>query len=181
VSTATDARVYLRPPSPDDEGEFLAAMRSSTELHRPWLYPPCQPLDFLAFLERAARPSSSFQLVCRVDDRAITGFINISEIVRGSFQSAYVGYGGVARFAGQGLLTEGMRLVLAHAFGPLELHRLEANIQPGNAASIALARRSGFELEGFSRRYLKVGGDWRDHQRWAVRAETWREASAAGG
>jgi ribosomal-protein-alanine N-acetyltransferase len=172
--------VYLRPPLPDDEDEFLAAMRSSTALHRPWLYPPSAPLDYLAFLERAARPSSSFQLVCRLDDNAIAGFINISEIVRGSFQSAYVGYGGVARFAGQGHLTAGMRLVLEHAFGPLELHRLEANIQPGNMASIALARRSGFELEGFSRRYLKVGGEWRDHERWAIRAETWRAARENG-
>ncbi|MEO9174630.1 MAG: GNAT family protein [Gaiellales bacterium] len=181
MSTTTHARVYLRPPVPDDEDEFLAAMRSSTALHRPWLYPPCEPLDFLSFLERAARPTSSFQLVCRLDDCAIAGFININEMIHGNFQSAFVGYGGVARFAGQGHLTEGMRLVLAHAFGPLGLHRLEANIQPGNTASIALARRSGFELEGFSRRYLKIGGEWRDHERWAIRTETWRAASATAG
>jgi ribosomal-protein-alanine N-acetyltransferase len=71
-------------------------------------------------------------------------------------------------------MTEGMRAVLAQAFGPLKLHRLEANIQPGNVASIALARRCGFACEGFSPRYLKVAGRWRDHERWAIHAEAWR-------
>ena len=71
-------------------------------------------------------------------------------------------------------MTEALQLVLREAFTKLGLHRLEANIQPGNTASIALAKRCGFELEGFSPRYLKVGGRWRDHERWAIRAETWR-------
>jgi [ribosomal protein S5]-alanine N-acetyltransferase len=87
----------------------------------------------------------------------------------------------VAEFAGQGYMTEAMRLVLAQAFGPLKLHRLEANIQPGNLASRALAARVGFELEGFSPKYLKVGGVWRDHERWAARAETLRAARAPTG
>jgi ribosomal-protein-alanine N-acetyltransferase len=72
-------------------------------------------------------------------------------------------------------MTEAMRLLLREAFTHIGLHRLEANIQPGNVASIALAKRCGFELEGFSPRYLKVGGRWRDHERWAVRTETWRQ------
>jgi [ribosomal protein S5]-alanine N-acetyltransferase len=80
----------------------------------------------------------------------------------------------VAAYAGQGYMTEAMRLLLREAFSGLDLHRIEANIQPGNKPSIALAKRCGFELEGFSPRYLKVGGRWRDHERWAIRAETWR-------
>ncbi len=56
----------------------------------------------------------------------------------------------------------------------MRLHRVEANIQPGNAPSIALVKRLGFELEGMSPRYLKIGGRWRDHERYALRAETWR-------
>ena len=169
--------MFIRPPSPDDEKAFLGAMRASVELHRPWLYAPLEPLDFLAYLERAARPTSAFHLACLLEDSAIVGFINISEIVRGNMQGAFVGYAAVAAHAGRGYLREAMGLVLAHAFGPLGLHRLEANIQPGNAASIALARSCGFELEGFSPRYLRVGGEWRDHERWAIRAEGWREAS----
>jgi ribosomal-protein-alanine N-acetyltransferase len=70
-------------------------------------------------------------------------------------------------------MTEGVRAVLGRVFGDLGLHRVEANIQPANLRSIALVRRLGFEKEGFSRRYLKVDGDWRDHERWALRAESW--------
>jgi ribosomal-protein-alanine N-acetyltransferase len=71
-------------------------------------------------------------------------------------------------------MTDALKLMLRHAFGKLKLHRLEANIQPGNAASIALVRRAGFVREGFSRKYLKIGGKWRDHERWAIIAEDWQ-------
>jgi [ribosomal protein S5]-alanine N-acetyltransferase len=135
---------------------------------------PETPQNYAAYVARAEDPRHAPFLACRTGDGAIVGFLNISEIVRGAFKSAFVGYGGVREFAGQGYMTEAMRLLLREAFTHLGLHRLEANIQPGNRASIALAKRCGFELEGFSPRYLKVGGRWRDHERWAIRAETWR-------
>ena len=114
-------------------------------------------------------------LARRRDGDALVGYFNIGNIVRGPFQSAFLGYAAFAGQTGQGYMTEALELTLRYAFGALKLHRLEANIQPGNAASIALARRCGFVREGFSERYLKVNGRWRDHERWAIRAEQWRD------
>jgi ribosomal-protein-alanine N-acetyltransferase len=162
-----------------DQDEFIAAMRASRSVHRPWLYMPETPERYVAYLSRVHDPRFEPFLACRSEDGAIVGFLNLSEIVRGGFKNAYLGYGGVAAFAGQGYMTEAMGLLLRTAFTELGLHRLEANIQPGNERSIALAKRCGFELEGFSPRYLKIGGRWRDHERWAIRAETWRRTRSA--
>jgi ribosomal-protein-alanine N-acetyltransferase len=111
---------------------------------------------------------------------AIVGFFNLSQIARGSLQSAYLGYAVGRPFAGQGYMRAGIALVLRHAFVTLRLHRLEANIQPDNKASIALASGAGFRREGFSPRYLKIGGRWRDHERWAILAEDWHKRSVNG-
>ena len=100
--------------------------------------------------------------------------VNVSEIVRGFFQSAYMGYYGMAGMNGRGLMGDAVRLTVTHAFHGLGLHRLEANIQPGNEPSRALAKRLGFRQEGYSPRYLKIDGEWRDHERWAVLADEWR-------
>ena len=102
------------------------------------------------------------------DDDAIVGFFNLSHITRGLLQSAYLGYAADKPYAGNGYMRQGIQLVLRNAFLNLRLHRVEANIQPGNSASIALARGAGFRREGFSPRYLKIGGRWRDHERWAI-------------
>lgn len=150
-------------------------MRASQRFHRPWLTAPTTPEAYDRLLARVPDDRYDPLFVCRREDGAIIGFFNLSEIVRGHFQSAFLSYGGVAAYAGQGYMSEGLRLVLARAFTELRLHRLEANIQPGNTASIALVERAGFVREGSSERYLKIGGRWRDHDHWVIRAEQWRE------
>ncbi len=167
-------RVYIRSPQRADEPEFTSLMRASRGFHRPWASAPTDPDRFRAYLEDNSRPDFEAFLVCRLADDAIVGFFNISQITRGSLQSAYLGYAAGQRFAGQGYMREGIELVLRVAFTQLRLHRLEANIQPGNQASIALAQGAGFKREGFSPRYLKISGRWRDHERWALLAEQWQ-------
>jgi ribosomal-protein-alanine N-acetyltransferase len=166
--------VFLRQPAASDEAELVALTRASRRLHRPWVSPPLDGVSFQGFLARARRPNALVLLACRAEDGAIAGVFHLDEIVRGVLQSAYLSYYVGAPYAGQGYMTAGLRLLLRHAFVALRLHRLEANIQPGNLASIALVERCGFELEGFSPRYLKIRNRWRDHQRWALRVEAWR-------
>jgi [ribosomal protein S5]-alanine N-acetyltransferase len=164
-------RVRMRVLDRADRDEFLALARESRELHRPWTYPPERPDQFDDLFARSRRDDFVCLLACLRTDGAIAGVFTISQIVRGAFQSAYLGYYAHGRYARQGLMREAMEQVLDHAFGPLALHRLEANIQPGNQPSIALARGAGFRLEGFSPRYLLIGGQWRDHERYAITAD----------
>ncbi len=161
-------RVLLRPPAAGDMGAFIAAARASQALHASWVSPPSTPEQFRAWRKRMAAPTHCALLACRRDDGAQVGVFNISNMVMGPFRSAFLGYYAFAGHEGQGLMAEGLRAAVRHAFKALKLHRLEANIQPGNARSIALVQACGFSLEGYSPRYLKVGGRWRDHERWAI-------------
>jgi [ribosomal protein S5]-alanine N-acetyltransferase len=176
-ATITGPRVYLRPPRIDDAGAFLAAVRASRALHGPWTKPPSTKARYdtwvARFAPRGDEPTHAGYLLLRNDDHAVLGVFNFSEIVRGAFMSAYLGYMGFLPHAGQGYMTEGMALALDVAFRKLKLHRVEVNIQPTNARSLALAQRIGFSREGFSRRYVKIAGRWRDHVRYAILAEDW--------
>ena len=163
-------RIVLRHPARADEKEFLAAVRRSERLHRPWVRAPFTSAKYRGYLRHLDEQSHWGFLVCLRDTGAIAGVIDISNAVRGSFQSAYLGYYAFAGCDRQGLMREGLQAVLRYAFRTLKLHRLEANIQPGNIASITLVRTCGFKKEGFSPRYLKVHGRWRDHERWAILA-----------
>jgi len=162
------SRIRLLRLSPVDEAEFIAAARRSRALHAPWVAPAATPATFDAYLARMSQPDQNAFTVRRIDTNALIGVITISNVVMGPFRSAYTGYYAFAPHAGQGYMREGLQAVVRHAFRVMKLHRLEANIQPGNRASIALAKACGFRKEGFSPRYLKIGGRWRDHERWAI-------------
>ena len=174
------ARVRIAPLGADDEAEFVAAARASRHLHAPWT---SAPQDAAAFRERLAylqREGNHAFALRRADTGALVGSVALTNVVRGVFLSGYLGYYAFAGHEGQGLMSEGLRRVVRFAFRELGLHRLEANIQPGNAASIALARSAGFRLEGFSPRYLLIGGQWRDHERYAITADEHAAAKASG-
>lgn len=178
AATIAGINVYLRPPRLSDAAAFHAAVRSSNALHRGWTSAPKTRERYAKFVRRyTARgkaPAQAGFLVFRRHDNALVGVYNFSEIVRGAFQSAYLGYFAFAPLAGKGLMSEGLALALDVAFGKLKLHRVEVNIQPSNARSLALATRLGFTREGYSRRYVKISGRWRDHVRFAMLAEDWR-------
>ena len=164
------SRIYLRHPVFEDQRAFLASVRKSQSLHHPWTTPPSTPVQFRGYVERITQPSDYAFLVCMANGGDFVGVVNLTNIALGLFRSAYLGYYAFAGYERQGLMREGMRAVVRHSFKSLKLHRLEANIQPGNMASIALVKSCGFSREGYSPRYLKINGRWRDHERWAVLA-----------
>jgi ribosomal-protein-alanine N-acetyltransferase len=164
-------RVALRTLAAGDQDEFLAQARASAGLHHPWYSMPTTPEEFRAYLTRYAQPATEGFLVCVLGSGAMAGMITIDSIVRGRFQSASVSYAAFAPAAGKGYMSEGLALALEYAFTELRLHRLEANIQPGNQPSLRLVQRLGFRKEGYAPAMLFIDGAWRDHERWAITRE----------
>ncbi len=175
----TGKTVLIRYPVMADRDEFVRLRQKSKRFHKAWEPTPPKGFDpygseaFTRFQMTANLESVKRFLLCRTEDGAIVGVITLSEIIRGCFQSAYMGYWIGSPFARRGYMTEGLTLALRYAFREMKLHRVEANIQPTNEASIALVQRAGFTREGYSRRYLKIAGQWRDHERWAILKEDW--------
>jgi ribosomal-protein-alanine N-acetyltransferase len=154
-----------------DRAELIRANRDSRAHHLPWVEPFTDDAGFNAWFARSLTGPNVGLVAREIASARIVGIVNISDIVLGAFRSAYLGYYGMAWCAGHGLMTEAVGLAVRYAFDTLGLHRVEANIQPGNTRSIALVRRLGFAREGFSPRYLHIDGDWRDHERWARLAD----------
>ncbi|WP_066370805.1 GNAT family N-acetyltransferase [Herbidospora mongoliensis] len=163
-------RVELSPLTLADEDEFCSLVEASAELHTPWMQLPTTAEDFQVWMRRFADGTNRAYLIRVRETGAAAGAVNINSIIRGRYQGASLGYAAFAPSAGRGYLTEGLTLVLRHAFEDLRLHRLEANIQPANKASLALAQRLGFRYEGMSPDYLFIDGAWRDHERWSITA-----------
>ena len=175
--------MHLRRPSKRDETEYLGLVRASVLFLGPWeprhSGGPASPDRFLSLLRKNRAKHDLKMLVCRNEDGAIAGGMNINNIVQGVFQSASLGYWVGAAHARQGLMTEALQLALRHAFFVLKLHRVEANIMLRNKASLRLVRRAGFRKEGYSPRYLKIAGRWSDHERWALLSDEWKKPTAS--
>ena len=149
--------------------ELLNAIVQSRELHAPWVEPP----DSLeALQEYLNAPEDRYiRFGIRASDGSLGAVINLNAIVRGAFHSAFLGFYALAPHQRTGLVRLGLKMVIEESFSRLELHRLEANIQPDNQRSAALVKSLGFRLEGHSPRHLKIQGSWRDHDRYALTVE----------
>ncbi|MCX4472855.1 GNAT family N-acetyltransferase [Micromonospora sp. NBC_01655] len=167
---STGGLAAIRRPRPSDEAEFVAAARRSRPLHHPWLSAPDTPEAYATYLGWIRRRNHAGYLICDRAGGAIAGYVNISGILLGALRGGYLGYAAFLPYSGTGHASAGIGLVVRHAFDVLGLHRLEANIQPGNEPSRRIARKLGFRLEGYSPDYLFIDGAWRDHERWAITA-----------
>ncbi len=166
--------VTLAPVARSDAAQLIQANINSRFYHAPWAQPFTDMDGFDAWFSDLGSGINVGLVARDTQSGSIVGVTNLSQIFRKGFQNAYLGFYGMAGYARQGLMTEAVRLTVNYAFGELALHRIEANIQPENLASVALVRRAGFRKEGFSPRYLKIGDAWRDHERWALLADDWR-------
>lgn len=121
-------------------------------------------------LRRQARAGASMPFAITVDHE-LAGMVTVGNIVRGAFNSGYVGYWVDERVSGRGVMTTALALAVDHCFGPARLHRIEANVRPENVASRRVVEKLGFTEEAYHRRFLDIDGAYRDHVGYAVLAE----------
>ena len=165
------SEIDLRPVRRADAQDLIDANRASADHHHPWVEPFTDMDGFEAWFGEIATGAKVALIAREPGSGGVVGVVNLNQIFAKGFQNAYLGFYGMTGFEGRGLMTRALKLAIVHAFAEIGLHRLEANVQPDNARSLALVRRVGFRKEGFSPRYLKVGGVWRDHERWAILAD----------
>lgn len=164
------SRCFIAAPTRQMRGEYLDFLIRNEGYHRPWVYHTPDAKYYDHYLKRLKRGVTRGCFIFDIKTKKLVGVININNILMGPMRMASLGYYGDQAFAGTGYMSEGMRLVLDYSFVTLGLHRLEANIQPENIASRRLVQRLGFRKEGFSPKYLQIGGKWCDHERWAILA-----------
>jgi ribosomal-protein-alanine N-acetyltransferase len=168
---AVQTAVRLRPLHANDETAFMQGLRDSRELLKPWVQVPLSRKAFQKYVLEMNTADDRAWAVLRSDTRELAGVVELRDIFYGDFKNAYLIYYAFQPHLRQGLMSQAVQLAIGIAFKRLKLHRLEANIQPDNLASIALVRACGFNKEGLSPRFLKKNGQWRDHERWAMLAD----------
>ena len=186
-----DGAVLLRPYKRSDARAWSEVRIANQAWLAPWESAPPGPWAEMnsprAYgyvyrdMRRAARSGDSMPFaVCLVEDgrERLVGHVNLGNIVRRAFASAYAGYWVDHRVAGRGVIPTALALAVDHAFGPGGLHRIEVNIRPENAPSRRVVEKLGFREEAYHQRYMHIDGGWRDHLGYAMTSE---EIAAEGG
>ncbi|MEU5424722.1 GNAT family protein [Streptomyces olivoreticuli] len=171
IEPAQRSQIALRLLTAEDEARFIELARMSVDLHRPWVGTPRTSSEFSTYLARSDQATAVCMVVCFKERADLVGMININGIVRGPYQRGVLGYAAFLPYAGRGYMSTGVALAVHYAFDQLRLHRVEADIQPGNTASLRLVRQLGFRKEGVSPGFIKIDGVWCDHERWAITRE----------
>ncbi len=170
-------RILLRPLVRRDQREWEALRSVNAAYVGRWeptppdgVLPRVTFANYVRSLNRDARAGNLVPFAIEVAGE-LAGQVHLFGVMRGSLQSAAAGYWVGERFAGQGVATRSLATLLDHALGPMALHRVEVNVRPENAGSLAVVRHLGLRDEGTRLRYLHIEGDWRDHRTFAVTTE----------
>ncbi|MBU2662999.1 GNAT family N-acetyltransferase [Actinoplanes bogorensis] len=191
-ATLADGPVLLRPYKRGDGKAWSEVRIENQKWLAPWESAPPGPWSEMnstrafsyvyADMKRAGRRGDSmpFAVCLRESDgqERLVGHLNLGNIVRRAFSSAYAGYWVDHRVAGQGVIPTALALAVDHAFGPGGLHRIEVNIRPENRPSRRVVEKLGFREEAYHQRYMHIDGGWRDHLGYALTSE---EIAAEGG
>lgn len=169
-------RVVLRPPRARDFREWAALRSESRGFLEPWeprwardeFEPAAWRQRMRRYRTDAARGIGITFFVLDNASGRLAGGITAGNIRHGASQSANIGYWMGERYAGRGLMSEALALVVEHCFGTLRLHRLEAACIPDNNRSVRVLEKAGFRREGLLRSYLKINGVWQDHYLYAL-------------
>jgi len=160
--------IQIRPLDQEDAKVYLFKQRQSRQLLKPWVQTPSTHQEFRAYIKEMSTPSHRAYAAIHTHTREMVGVVELRDIYMFDFKNSYITYYGFVGHLKQGFMRLAVHQVIQLAFHHLKLHRLEANIQPDNTASIALAHSCGFLKEGFSPKFIKKNGQWRDHERWAI-------------
>lgn len=181
-------RLLLRAPAVSMQSQVLDYYLRNQAFFAPW--DPICPPDFFApegVAQRLAQGLEAFAegtayrfwLSLASQPERLIGSIHFSQVARGPFQNALLGYSLDEQAQGQGLMNEGLSLAIAEMFSPrVRLHRIQASVQPQNRPSLAVLRRLGFASQGLSPRYLFINGAWRDHEVFALIDPSWPDDRA---
>ncbi|HET7464430.1 MAG TPA: ribosomal protein S5-alanine N-acetyltransferase [Longimicrobium sp.] len=183
VTISTD-RLTLRMAGVDDVPAILRYFTGNREFLEPWEPRKSEPFYTDEFWNEQVRrihdqheAGTALRLFIFPNDAPgeVIGTVNLTEIVRGAFHACYLGYGLSAAREGRGYMREALRGAIAHAFGPLRLHRIMANYLPHNRRSGNVLKALGFTVEGFARDYLRINGRWEDHVLTSLTNPAWTE------
>lgn len=171
---ARGEKIELQIPSSAHKKCFIDFVRRNKEFHEPWVYVSGDPKYYEQYIRRMKMGKMLGFFVFVKDTEDFVGVINLNNVRLDPFGSGSLGYYADEAQCGKGYMKEAIKLVLRHSFHKIGLNRVEANIQPENKTSIALVKSIGFVKEGFSEKYLKIGDEYKDHERWAYLADAFK-------
>lgn len=175
--------IYIRPLEVTDTNDILQIITTNRAFLQP--FDPIRDKSFFTYefqrnhieeaIENYKDDKAYAFAICLNNNDTIIGRITLSAISRGPFQNAYMGYFIDQQQNGKGYATQAVHLAIRFAFEKIDLHRIQAGVLPRNIASIRVLDKNKFRYEGLAKRYLKINGQWEDHNLYAITREDWSE------
>ena len=182
------ARLSLRLPEHRDFREWAKLRHQSIAFLSPW--EPIWAADHLSrasftnrvyWSQRSVKNGNAVPLfVFHKEAGQLVGAITLDNIRRGPSQVGTIGYWVGQQYARQGFMSEAIIAMVAHAFGALDLSRVESACLPDNVASRGVLEKAGFKYEGVAQSYIQINGRWRNHVLYAALRGDRRGRSSAG-